>query len=133
MKKQLKNRLAIALFALAAVSSIQGQGRNSLTVEIPFEFTAGKKALPAGTYQLTREGPGPSLSIRKVNGTDRINLPVLTRLARNSSSDHDVRVVFDKANDVRFLSEVWLPGEDGLLLRASSKEHTHEVLGAKPK
>jgi hypothetical protein len=84
--------------------------------------------MSAGACQLTREGPDLSLSIRSASGKNRLNLPVLTR---DSSSEQSVRAVFDRAGDTRFLSEVWLPSEDGLLLRVSSKEHVHEVLAPK--
>ena len=128
MKKQLKNRLAITLFSVAAAMSVQGQGTRSLRVEIPYDFTVGKKVMPAGTYHFARESATNALSIRSVSGTNRMSLPILTRLARDSSSSLAAKVVFDKAGDTHFLSEVWMSGEDGLLLRVSPKDHVHEVL-----
>jgi hypothetical protein len=41
-----------------------------------------------------------------------------------------VRVVFDKVGEQRFLSEIWIPGQDGLQVRGTTQAHKHESVGA---
>jgi hypothetical protein len=40
--------------------------------------------------------------------------------------------VFDRVGDERFLSEVWLPGEDGYLVRGTAAQHQHDIVNSKP-
>ncbi len=55
-------------------------------------------------------------------------LTTITRLAAPEVSLVDAHLVFDKVGDTYYLSEVWMPGEDGFLLYAAKGKHTHTLI-----
>ena len=50
-----------------------------------------------------------------------------------AKNDGHVRLVFDQVGEERYLSEVWMPGMDGLLIRATSERHKHESVEGQDK
>ncbi len=68
--------------------SARAQDASGVVVKVPFEFVAGGKTLPAGTYSVGRLSPGihPSLIIdSKDNGAFALVLPRLAQM-----NDHSV-------------------------------------------
>ena len=57
-----------------------------------------------------------------------MTLPVITLLGRHDK-DTDPEFVFDKIDGKLMLSEIWIPGQDGLLVLATKGPHEHAVLG----
>jgi hypothetical protein len=56
-------------------------------------------------------------------------VPILTLLgAAIHTSKQDAHIVFDKVGEVYTLSEIWIPGEDGLLLVATKGKHEHKTI-----
>jgi len=54
-------------------------------------------------------------------------MAVITRLGRHDK-DAEPELVFDKVAGAMHLSEVWFPGQDGLLLLGTGETHEHHVL-----
>ena len=126
---------ALGLCTLMAVSVIYAQlpGQRALSGSIPFEFTLGKKNLPAGTYKFVLS-PTPSgfpLLTVSSSGEGKMMVPVLTTLGGGFDFG-DARLVFDTVGSSHVLSEVWMSGQDGLLIQSSSKEHTHQTVLISP-
>jgi len=121
-----RNLTTIIVLSLLAVASAYGQRPTRLTVNVPFGFEAGGKSLPAGTYQFTYDLNGRSLSISGAKGQMAI-LQIITQLGRSSFST-DSGLVFDTFEGRRVISEVWMPGVDGLLVHSTPKQHTHEMV-----
>ncbi len=117
--------LAFNLFTFFAVGQIFGQTGQGVRVEVPYEFTVASKVLPAGTYTFSVTDSG--LQVRSVNG-GTFRAPILTRLGGPTEFLRDGTLVFDKMGGHRILSEVWMPGADGILLHSTPKGHSHEVL-----
>jgi cytochrome c5 len=116
--------MAFSLFTFFAVGPVFGQTGEAVRIEIPYEFSVASKVLPAGTYafSVTRAG----LEVRSANGG--VFAPILTRLGGPTELFQDGTLVFDKADSRRILSEVWLPGMDGILVHSTPKGHSHEIL-----
>jgi hypothetical protein len=59
-------------------------------------------------------------------------IPVVTRLARRngSSDDNGPTLVFDRVGKTHALSEVWLPGQDGYLVKGTPEKHEHDIVGS---
>ena len=82
-------------------------------MDIPFSFIVKDKEMPAGRYEIrTRQGrdqtghPGHQ-------GGGTVLVPVIERLA--DTGGKEPKVVFDKMWDGKsYLSEVHMPGQDGL-------------------
>jgi len=122
-----RTRIAIGLCAALSIASLHAQWRHPERVTIQFKFMAGDQELPPGQYQIFRMSDSPMyVTVRRMSDNSTVQLHVHTLLARQSSDKEKVRLVFDKVGDVRYLSEVWLPGEDGLLVHGASGDHQHE-------
>ena len=118
--------LATSLLICLALCSATGfAAKPGGWVQIPFEFVANGKELPAGKYLISPQDQDPRiLVIRSEKGADSVLLPVVTRLSASESSEP--RVVFDKAGEKHYLSEVYLPRMDGFQLAGAPGEHTHQ-------
>ena len=105
---------------------IFAQNKPGLKVNVPFEFVARGKTFPAGVYVFSSEG-SQTVSMKSVEGRASLQLPVITALAR-SNNDDDHLLAFDKVNDKRVLSEVWLVDRDGALVHVTPGDHAHDVI-----
>lgn len=125
----MKNKIytAIAIFGMflgLAGASVQAQSPSRVTVDIPFEFSAGKTTLHAGVYTIKRLS-GDLLTLRSDNGKSTVilNAPV----THNSSDPNAVeRLVFNKQGDQYFLSQIWLAASSGREVRIGREENKGE-------
>ena len=121
--------LALALLVIATAA--QAQATNQLAVDINHAFSAGDKEMASGRYVIERSNTNPPILVmRAETGSSRVMLPVVTRLAQASMNASDPRLVFDQVGDQYFLSEVWMAGQDGFLVRAEKESHEHVVMHA---
>jgi hypothetical protein len=60
------------------------------------------------------------------DGTASVEVPVITRLARQEHSDHVTTesLVFDRVGEMGILSEVWMHGGDGFLVMGTAEDQT---------
>ena len=132
--QQLRTRGAIArtrftalnLFTFLVAGPILGQMGQTVQVEIPYDFNVASKVLPAGKYTLSVAGS--TLGVQSASGGGVLHAPILTRLGGPTEFYRDGTRVFDKADGRRILSEVWMPGADGVLVHSTPSNHGHEVL-----
>ena len=121
MKHQILRTIAIlGLFIMLAMTSASAQTTGRVEVKIPFDFTAGKATVKAGTYKI-RKISESYLSIRSLDGKTSVlvNAP-LTIGSRDSKAGQ--RLVFNQYGDHYFLSQVWLSAEVGRQIFTSSAE-----------
>jgi hypothetical protein len=121
MKNQILRSTAIlGLFFMLAIASVHAQTPSRVEVKIPFDFTAGKATLKAGTYSIKRVSDN-ALALRRVDGkTTAIVSSPLTIESRNYKGGQ--RLVFNKYGDQYFLSQVWLSVDTGRQLFPSGTE-----------
>jgi hypothetical protein len=120
--------VTIGLVSLFAVASAYGQENVSLRTNISFQFTAQGKVLPAGDYAFTPSGQQHTINVLGPNKQE-VLAPVITRLAGEMhTTPADAHVVFDKVGETYFLSEIWIPGSDGYVLRTTKEKHEHRVV-----
>ena len=125
----MKNKIytAIAIFGMflgLAVASAQAQAPSRVTVDIPFEFSAGKTTLHAGVYTIKRLS-GDVLTLRNDDSKSTVilNAPV----THNSSDPNAVeRLVFNKQGDQYFLSQIWLSATSGREVRTGRESEKTE-------
>ena len=115
--------LFVAFVAVGAVASAQQQ----IAADIGFSFVAGGKEMAAGKYTIEVTGAVGPILLRGSAGTSGV-MSVITTLGRHDL-DKDPELVFDKVDGKLILSEVWLPGKDGLLVLATKQPHEHAVVG----
>jgi hypothetical protein len=98
---------ALALFTLVALVAIPGamaQGV-ALRADIPFGFTVGNTALPAGEYTVSSPVSG---LIRIVNDDTQAAATVAASHG-NHDSGHDNKLVFSRYGDRYFLHRIFCP------------------------
>jgi cytochrome c5 len=117
--------MAFILFTFCVVGTAFGQTSEVLRAEIPYEFTFASKVLPAGTYTFSVTNFG--LRAQSATG-DVFSAPIITRLGGPTEFLRDGALVFEKTDGGRILSEIWMPGADGILLHSTPKDHSHEIL-----
>ncbi len=115
--------LLLPIFVSAQVSV------TALVADIPFQFTAGGKSFPAGTYEVRVGSLTEVLTLTNTKTRETFNVPVLTRLG--SRSPQEASLVFDKVKDQNVLSELYFPGEDGFHVAGTPGQHSHVVVKAK--
>jgi hypothetical protein len=121
MKKQfLRTTAILGLFFVIAISSANAQTAGRVEVNIPFDFSAGKVTLKAGSYSI-KQTSGNALVIRSVDG--KTNALISAPLAIGSRDfKAGERLVFNQYGDRYFLSQVWLRVDSGLQLFTSGAE-----------
>jgi len=108
MKKSLFTVVLTMTFLLGWGISAHAQDPSGVVVKVPFEFVAGGKTLPAGTYTVGRLSPGihPSLIIdSKDNGAVALVLPIVPD--GDSAGRRDLS--FERVGGKYFLSKVATP------------------------
>jgi mono/diheme cytochrome c family protein len=116
--------VAFLLFTCVTVGPAFGQAQ-SMRSEIPYQFTFGSKVLPAGTYTFKVNGMGLT-ALSASNGQFTQN--IITWISGPAQFLRDGSLVFDKTDAGPVLSEVWMPGTNGLLLHSIPKGHSRDVL-----
>jgi hypothetical protein len=130
MKHRTLMALSAAMLMLVARPSVShAQTVTFITVDFPF-VVEGKPA-PAGTYVLRLN---PDMSAFTLTQTDTpapaetIAVETMTRLAAMHPPRGTAHAVFDKKGETYFLSEIWLPDEDGWLVYPTSGLHSHRTV-----
>lgn len=131
---------AVVILALAlAVGApfVQAQA----TFKIPFKFESGGKKLPAGDYTVTRTGEGQLTFLQASNGKET-QFPYTGKLAQPNPPVAEPRLVFDEVGafepsyteyfTIYVLAEVWLPGEEGLLVHTTKGAHKNKTVNGEP-
>jgi hypothetical protein len=128
----MKRRVSLTIAAFVVVSLLGGTMAfaQNFTADVAFPFIAAGKDMAAGKYTIETTAGGPVVLVSP--GGLRTLMPVITTLAR-IAAEAGPRLVFDKVGTESRLSEVWMPGKDGLLLVATTEPHVHAVVAAPPK
>lgn len=121
--------MLIALFWLTflALEPAFGQMGVALQVQIPYQFFAGSKMFPAGSYTVKYSSTASRLELWPEKGHPSFE-PVITQLNGPSALFRDGSLVFDKTDKGRILAEVWIPGINGLLLHGIPKGDARDTL-----
>jgi cytochrome c553 len=117
--------MAFILVTFFAVSPAFGQTGQAMRAEIPYEFTFASKVLPMGTYTFSVDSFG--LGMQSATG-GVFHARIITRLSGPSEFLRDGSLVFDKTGGGHILSEVWMPGTDGVILHSTPKNHSRDVI-----
>jgi hypothetical protein len=120
MKKQITSALLGFAMLFAAVASASAQTARRITVQIPFDFVAGRTVLPAGSYTVRRVLNSSESALIFESKDGRSKATVIT----NSGGDAPERaqVVFRQRGERFFLAEVSLPGTSSVRVAPESKE-----------
>ena len=114
------------LLLLFTFSSALGQSDRQIIINIPFNFTVGEKAFPAGKYEIERNSKH-SDSAWVIRHKDSGKAIVLTRPVRANVTQEATRLVFHRYDDLYLLSEFWTAGDQtGREIQVSNRERALE-------
>ena len=125
----MRNRSFVTLGALALLAAASAFGQQKLRVDVPFEFHVAGAVLPAGQYDVDRDGR----NIRNLLFLDcdacGSRVIALTYPTGGGTAADRGRLVFNKYGDTYFLSEVWVPGyaQGGALTQSKSEQELARV------
>src|SRR6185369_4011329 len=121
MKNQiLRSSALLGLFFVLAIATVNAQTPSRIEVNIPFDFTAGKTTLRAGSYSI-RKTSANLIAIRSLDGKTSalVNAP-LTLGSRDFKAGE--RLVFNQYGERYFLAQAWLSVDTGQQVFVSGAE-----------
>jgi hypothetical protein len=119
----------LAIIVAAGLFGAVAQQASIAIIEVPFSFTAAGKTFPQGTYEFNPKKVPNHVLILNIKTSESVIVPVASRL--NPKQGTGPVVVFDKVNNDRFFSELYLPNIDGYAAEGCKGEHTHVQLAVK--
>ena len=136
MKRMPRRRVIAAAGAFLACAAM---AYAQTTFKVPFEFRAGGKKLPAGEYALAVKPEGQVVLKKEPAGAETV-VPFSQRLPQPAPPLSEPQLIFHEVGDfapsyteymtVYVLAEVWLPGEDGYLIRTTKGAHKTRIIAA---
>jgi hypothetical protein len=115
------NLLGIFTVAALAASAALAQSSTPAKANVPFNFIAGTRTLPAGEYTVMTQGPAAdTVIIRSADGKGAVI--VLAQPLSSVDARHGGKLVFHRYGDTYFLSEIWGPGNDGREIPTTRRE-----------
>ena len=129
MKKVLCRVTGILALAFLAAHAVEAQ--EPLLVNIPFAFTAGRMALPAGEYRV--ENTGEASRFLLIQRTDHSAATyVMSNAVEVNRPQAQSKLIFHRYGNRYFLSQIWVEGHSrGRELAPSTKEKEQEGLLAR--
>ena len=117
----------LSLGALSGPAAAQAQ---SVTVSIPFNFSANDQKVPAGTYRISLQAPR-YLSFVDTQSTRKQYLMLVQPTGEQNSQDGG-RLTFRRYGESNYLYQVWMPGrgEGRQFVRSRAEKETLRGLKA---
>jgi hypothetical protein len=123
-------RILVAIvFSLGLSGAARAATQDGIVVKLPFEFVAGGKTLPAGTYTVRRvsdESSGPLILTNRDNGSSVLVLPYVS----DHASVDKPQVSFQQVGEEHFLSAIQttfdiyqIPLSHSAVMEAAAKAH----------
>ena len=125
-QKAAKGLATLSIFTLLAIGSAYGQGKSALRANVPFAFEARGISIPAGDYKFNLS-IGERTLVISGGQSGNIKLQIITTLG-GSSIFRDAGLVFNSYEGKHVLSELWIPGAEGVLVSSTPKQHQHETV-----
>jgi cytochrome c5 len=107
--------MVLILVTFFAAGMALGQLAPSVHFTIPYTFTIGSKALPAGTYTFSFSTDSSTITVESDKGGSATARVICGISGPNELFDGGY-LVFDKTDSGLVLSEVWISGAGGKLL-----------------
>ncbi len=121
---------ALALSLGAALSGPVAAQAQSVTVNVPFDFSANDQNVPAGTYRISLQAPR-YLSFVDTQSTKKQYLMLVQPTGEQNGQDGG-RLIFRRYGDSNYLYQVWMPsqGEGRQFVRSRAEQDTLRGLKA---
>ncbi len=120
--------MVLGLLAIVAVPAYAAEVL--MKADIPFEFVAGGKTLPAGNYEFIVNEQRSMVTLRNLQTNKSMLVTIVTELAAQPGLD--ARITFDSVGEKKMLEAIW-PADMGFLLHTTKGKHSHEIVNAAAK
>ena len=115
----LKQLVVVTIFAALACAGLNAQNLD-IRANIPFEFQAGDKLMPAGEYSVHEQGV--FVILRTLDGGKQA-VALMTNGARGTDPSRAARLDFNRYGDAYFLTTIWSPfSVEGRQIPQTSRE-----------
>jgi hypothetical protein len=105
MKYRLGNSLLILTSLCGLVMGARAETHREVVLNIPYEFVAGGRTLPAGMYTVSRLSDDRLAGLSIVSYEQRSGVLVLTNQFENRPRE-DAKVRFERVGDMYYLSSI---------------------------
>ena len=121
---------ALTFSLSAALSGPAAAHAQSVTFNIPFDFSANDHQVPAGTYRISLLAPG-YLSFVNTQSIKKQYLMLVQPTWEQNSQDGG-RLTFRRYGDSNYLYQVWMPGQGAgrQFVRSRAEQETLRELKA---
>jgi hypothetical protein len=103
--------VTLSFLVIAGRASAYAQVTDTIEADVPFDFRVGEMSLPAGKYTIKRLD-SVSEGVMEIRGADGHKVRVfLTENAQAAREPHQTEIIFDRAGDRLFLSEIFEKGD----------------------
>jgi len=116
------------MLALAFLGAHAARAQEPVLANIPFAFTAGKIALPAGEYRVQESAQGSFMLL--IQRTDRSAATyVVSNAVEVNKPQTQSKLIFHRSGNRYYLSQIWVEGYSrGRELAPSAKEKKQALL-----
>ena len=121
---------ALTLSLGAALSGPAAAQDQSVTVNIPFDFSANDQKVPAGKYRISLQAPRYLLLV-DTQSTKKQYLMLVQPTWEQNSKDWG-RLIFRRYGDSNYLYQVWMPGQGAGRQVARSRAEQETLRSLKP-
>jgi hypothetical protein len=120
MKKQAYSVIAMFMLvgSMAVAAQAQSSGGAKLIANIPFEFNAGNKTLPAGEYTVTQVNPGSDQAILQIRNEDGSASAMVQMTTVIGTATESAKLIFNRYGDRYFFAQAWVDGDESGLRAA---------------
>ena len=105
MKQPLASALFIIISLFGSAAGAKAETRREVIVKMPYEFVAGGRTLPAGTYTVSRLSDDRLSGLSIFSYEQRSGVVVLANQFENHPAD-DAKIRFVRVGDVYYLSSI---------------------------
>ena len=137
MKRKLSLMVLRCLATTHAIVAAAAAAQAQVNVSVPFKFEAGGKSFPPGEYSVELK-PDGAIGLRPAQNGVELVISAKETLKRTTGKVEQPELVFDMVGNFEpsfseyvtdyLLSEVWLPGADGVVVLTTSGKHDHRTV-----
>ena len=102
--KTMRNGMALGVIAVLTIAAAQAQSE-TLSVTVPFDYSAGGKVLPAGEYKVQTGIANGVILLRNLD--QGATAMMFGNPVESNKPSQEAKLVFHRYGDSYFLSEIW--------------------------
>jgi hypothetical protein len=128
MRRQAYTMIALLVLvgSMAVPAQAQSAGGKRLIANIPFEFTAANKTLPAGEYTVEQVNAASDQAVLRLRSRDGSASVLVQMTSVIGKSEESAKLVFNRYDDKYFFGQAWIDGDQNGL--QAPKPRTERVI-----